>query len=175
MCRHCPVSTSVRAMNAFKWRATSDFLCKPTTNTLRDLSSMKVTKYSKPQCEHVPIFPQTSEKTRPRTTSARVSVALWISSRVCLPWRQGSQGVVRVALPVISIPFTMPFLTICTTVSVLRWARRRCQVAVLALEVVLCVMRALLAATGRSLPSAGKASTCAIWAVSETTIHISMM
>src|SRR6266446_1133772 len=111
-------------MYCFRCLKTSDLAFNPATLTFLDLSSVQVMKYSNSWCERVGSLPQTSEKTRPRTAGERLSVDFRMSSRVCLPFTHGSQGSGSGCLPLISMPFTIPLLTICSTESALRGARQ---------------------------------------------------
>ena len=102
--------------------------CKPWTETFRDLSSMKVMKYSKPSCDRVGSLPHTSVKMCPRMESAQESVSFRMIACICLPLRQGSQWEVYESPAIISIPWTMPRLTIHRTAFSLRCPRWRCHI-----------------------------------------------
>ena len=113
----------------------SDLCFRPCTETLRDLSSMKVTEYLKLSCERMGSLPHTSVKTRPRIELARVVVSFGIMEQVCLPLRQGSPWESCTLPAMISILFTMLCLAMHEMAVSLRWPRWRCQVWASALEI----------------------------------------
>ena len=158
-------------MKALIWHVTLDFSCKPAMKTLHNLSSIQVTKYSKPLWDFVGNQLYTSENIQPRTMSACISVDFRISVWVCLPLMHGSHGMVRELSSVISIPVTMFFLSIKVTTLALRWPRWQCQVVRLVQEVFMWATRAVAEI---SSPYKGKELMVMSWVDSVFTTSIFM-